>query len=107
MTFETLPAWFWAVYYLFFIITLRTAIFYVKRKRMVSLSTVAIGLSIVVPIANFFYSLGRKEGLNEFEHYVNGLQQGDLWSIILIALHLYLVVWWVLVIVHMIKNNKC
>lgn len=61
MTFETLPAWFWAVYYLFFIITLSTAIFYVKRKRMVSLSTVAIGLSIVVPIANFFIASEEKK----------------------------------------------
>jgi hypothetical protein len=96
MSTETLPSWFWIIYYLFLFITLGTAIFSLIRKKIISLSIIAIVFTITVPIISLLNSIGRAEGLNEFEHLVNQLQQGSIWSIYAIIAYLYLLVWWVL-----------
>jgi hypothetical protein len=99
---ETLPNWFWAIYYLFILTTLGTAIFSVVRKKMKIISVVAIILTVTVPIISLINSMGRTEGMNEFEHLVSQLQQGSIWSIYTIVGYAFLLVWWIL---FLLKNN--
>ena len=63
---------------------------------MTNLSMIAIVFSIIIPIITLVNSIGRVEGINEYDHILNQLQQGALWSIIAIIGHLYLLVWWIL-----------
>lgn len=94
---ETFHNWFWIIYYLFLLTTLGTALFSVIRKKLErSLSVIAIFFTVTVPFIILISSIGRAEGLNEFEHLVNQLQQGSFWSIYTIIGYLYLLVWWVL-----------
>ncbi|HZG15393.1 MAG TPA: hypothetical protein VE710_10260 [Candidatus Bathyarchaeia archaeon] len=98
MYWETLPKWFWAIYYLFLATTFGTAIFsLIKMKmKMKSLSIVAIAFTVTVPIISLINSIGRSEGMNEFEHFVSQLQQGSFWTIFAITGYLYVIVWWAL-----------
>ncbi|WP_438824948.1 hypothetical protein [Bacillus sp. JJ722] len=96
MYWETLPNWFWAIYYLFLLTTLGTAIFSVVKKKHQRLSILAIVFTISIPIVSLINSIGRAEGMNEFEHLVSQLQQGAIWSIFTIIGYLFLLVCWVL-----------
>lgn len=96
MYFETLPNWFWVIYYLFLFSTLGTSFFSFIRKKSEILSVIAIVFTVTVPLIGLISSIGRAEGLNEFEHLVIQSQQGSIWSIYTIIGCLYLLVWWVL-----------
>ncbi|WP_053366302.1 hypothetical protein [Bacillus sp. FJAT-27245] len=96
MYWETLPSWVWVIYYLFLFLTLGTGILNVIRKRMLGLSIIVIVVAITVPIISMLNSVGRAEGMNEFEHLVAQLQHGAIWSIYSIIGFLYLVVFWTL-----------
>ncbi|HEK9103981.1 TPA: hypothetical protein SUB30_005541, partial [Bacillus pseudomycoides] len=96
MHWETLPNWFWIIYYLFLLITLGASIFSVIRKKMKSLSILAIIFVITVPIISLINSIERPAGTNEFEYLINNLQQGFIWSIFIIIGYLFLLVWWLL-----------
>lgn len=96
MQWETLPNWFWVIYYLFLLTTLGTAIFSVIRKKMISLSILTIIFAVTVPIISLINSIGRTEEMNEFEHLISQLQQGAIWSIFIIIGYLFLLVWWFL-----------
>jgi hypothetical protein len=65
-------------------------------KKIIRLSIIAIVFAITVPIIGLVNSIGRAEGLNEFEHLLNQLQQGAIWSIYVITGYLYALVWWIL-----------
>lgn len=102
MHWETLPNWFWVIYYLFLLTTLGTALFSVIRKKMISLSILASIFAVTVPIISLINSIGRAEGMHEFEHLISQLQQGAIWSIFTILGYLFLLVWWVL---FLLKNK--
>ncbi|KEK24293.1 hypothetical protein [Bacillus gaemokensis] len=106
MYWETLPNWFWAIYYSFLLTTLGTAIFCVIRKKMKSLSTLAICFAITVPIISLIHSIGRAEGMDEFEHLINGLQQRSIWSIFATIGYLFLFVWWILFLLKSKNKNQ-
>ncbi|MCL6574226.1 MAG: hypothetical protein K6T88_21525, partial [Bacillus sp. (in: Bacteria)] len=78
------------------------AIFSVVRRKMKSISVVAIILTVTVPIISLINSMGRTAGMNEFEHLVSQLQQGSIWSIYTIVGYSFLVGWWIL---FLLKNN--
>lgn len=96
MYLETLPNWFWILYYLVLFITLGTAIACVVKKRMKGLSLTVIVFTFLVPIISLINSIGREEGKNEFEHLVSQFQQGAIWAIFVIIAYLFLFIWWVL-----------
>ncbi|UPG63838.1 hypothetical protein [Metabacillus endolithicus] len=93
---ETLPSWFWAVYYLFLLITLVAAIFSVLKRVNKSLSILGILITFSLPIIGVVNSIGRAEGMNEFEHLVSQIQQGAMWSIFTLIGFMFLFLWWVL-----------
>ncbi|MBX9975206.1 hypothetical protein [Cytobacillus firmus] len=91
---ETLPNWFWIIYYLFLLTTLGTAIYSLAKNRNKILSILAIVFIIFIPIVSIVNSIDRAEGMDEFEYLVSQLQQGANWSIFTIIGYLYLLVWW-------------
>ncbi|KAB2331393.1 hypothetical protein [Bacillus mesophilum] len=103
MYWETLPSWIWVIYYLFLLLTLGTGILNVIRKRMISVSILAICLVITVPVISLVNSIGRAKGVNELEHLVAQLQQGAIWSIYTVTGTLFLFVFWILLF---IKNKE-
>ncbi|WHY75266.1 hypothetical protein QNH20_14015 [Neobacillus sp. WH10] len=101
MYWETLPNWFWIIYYLFLFTTLGTAIFSVTQKKIKGLSILTIVFTLTIPIVSLINGIERMKGLNEFEHLVGQLQQGAFWSIFIIIGVLYILFWWV---IFLLKN---
>ncbi|MBT2689665.1 hypothetical protein J7I93_15860 [Bacillus sp. ISL-47] len=91
---ETLPSWFWIIYYLFLILTFGTSIHSVMRKRMIRLSIIAVISTLTVPVVGLINSIGRDKDLNEMEYMAAQLQQGSIWAIYMLIGFFYLLVWW-------------
>ena len=91
---ETLPNWFWTIYYLFLLVTLGTALLSVIKRKMSRLSFIAIVLTLAIPLVSLINSIGRPEEINEFEYLVSQLQQGAIWSVFIMVGYLFLIVWW-------------
>lgn len=91
---ETLPNWFWTIYYLFLLVTLGTALLSVIKRKMSRLSFIAIVLTLIIPLVSLINSIGRPEEMNEFEYLVSQLQQGAIWSVFIMVGYLFLIVWW-------------
>ncbi|MDQ0232656.1 hypothetical protein [Metabacillus malikii] len=94
---ETIPNWFWVIYYLFFVSTLGLAIISVLKKKYRRISFLVILLAVTVPIVSLINSIGRAESMNEFAHFISQLQHGAIWSIYTVVGYSLLVLWWVLV----------
>ncbi|WP_077212160.1 hypothetical protein [Bacillus dakarensis] len=95
MEWETLPSWFWAMYYLFLLVTLGLAIVNTIKKKFYRLSVMAIMLCIMVPVVSMMNSVDRAKGMNEMDHLAAQLQQGSIWSIFAAAGFTYLCGYWV------------
>ncbi|AYB41143.1 hypothetical protein D5F52_24495 [Brevibacillus laterosporus] len=103
---ETLPSWFWVIYYLFLLTTLRSAISsLVKKKVLRIVSSFTIIFVCTIPFIGLIHSIERQEGLNEFEYFIDQLQQGELWTIYSTLGYIYLLVWWWLFISKKKTNN--
>ncbi|ERM15767.1 hypothetical protein [Brevibacillus laterosporus] len=96
---ETLPNWFWIIYYLFLLATLKTALFSLVKKQVLRIvSSFTIIFVCTIPFIGLIHSIERQDGLNEFEYFRGQLQQGEIWTIYSIVGYVYLLVWWGLVI---------
>lgn len=95
---ETLPGWFWGLYYLFLLATLGIAIFSFVKQKHRRLSILAIVFAVTVPIISLLNSIGRLEGMNEIEYLFSQLRQGAVWSIFTVIGYLFLLVWWALIL---------
>jgi hypothetical protein len=73
---------------------------------MISSSILAIIFAITVPIISLINSIGRVEGMNEFEHFISQLQQGAIWSLFTIIGYLFLLAWWVLFLFKIKTKNQ-
>ncbi|OAT86034.1 hypothetical protein A6P54_17985 [Bacillus sp. MKU004] len=93
MLWETLPVWFWIIYYLVLVAILATAIYSVVKRKHTRMSVIAIILTVTIPSVSLIQSIGRAEGMNEFEHLISQLQQGAVWSLFTVGGYLFLVVW--------------
>ncbi|MCR8966079.1 hypothetical protein O0550_23315 [Brevibacillus halotolerans] len=96
---ETLPNWFWIIYYLFLLTTLKTALSSLVKKQVLRIvSSFTIIFVCTIPLIGLIHSIERQDGLNEFEYFRGQLQQGEMWTIYSIVGYVYLLVWWGLVI---------
>ena len=103
---KTLPNWFWTIYYLFLLITLRSAISsLVKKKVLRIVSSLTIIFVCTIPFIGLIHEIERQEGLNEFEYLIDQLQQEEMWTIYSILGYIYLLVWWGLIINKKKTNN--
>lgn len=91
---QTLPGWFWIIYYIFLCLSLISGMINWVRQRLSALSALTIILSLLVPTVSFVYTVGRTMGLNEFEYIFAQMKTRDIWAIFLTAGYLYLLVWW-------------
>ncbi|MCA1055774.1 hypothetical protein LCM10_12325 [Rossellomorea aquimaris] len=101
--FETLPQWFWVIYYSFILLTIGGAIYSIKLKRhvWVPLFTILVALSIpVVGIINGIET--RMENQDELEQWIFHLKHGSSWAYYLLFGYLYLCGWWV----SMVRSNR-
>ncbi|MGM7723689.1 hypothetical protein [Metabacillus sp. Hm71] len=94
MSTETLPAWFWLIYYSFLLITFGTVIYSLIRKRNIRMSITGIVFLMTVPVISLLGCIGRGEGQNEFEYIFAQFLQGAVWSIYVVIGYLFLIVWW-------------
>ncbi|PPA81224.1 hypothetical protein C4A76_23960 [Brevibacillus laterosporus] len=96
---ETLPNWFWIIYYLFLLATLKTTLSSLVKKQVLRIvSSFTIIFVCTIPFIGLIHSIERQDGLNEFEYFRGQLQQGEMWTIYSIVGYVYLLVWWGLVI---------
>lgn len=95
---ETLPNWFWIMFYLFLLLTLASAIYSNFKNRRIYLSYISIILSLLVPVMGFLFSLGRAEGQTELGYLLAQLGAGDIWAVLITLFLVYFVVWWFLLI---------
>lgn len=91
---ETLPTWFWVCYYIFIFVTLISGIINWIKQVHTPMAAMIIILSLLTPLVGFVYSVGRTEGLNEFQYILQQIKGGNLWAIFISAAHLYFAVWW-------------
>lgn len=90
----TLPKWFWIIYYIILFSTLISGVINWVRQRYSVLSAITIILSLLVPMVSFVYTVGRTEGLNEFQYLFAQLGSRDPWALFIVLGYLYLLVWW-------------
>ncbi|WP_299093279.1 hypothetical protein [uncultured Metabacillus sp.] len=103
MSTETLPAWFWLIYYSFLFITFGTVIYSLIRKSNFRMSITLIVFLMTVPVISLLGCIGRGEGQNEFEYIFAQFLQGAVWSIYVVIGYLFLVIWW---FVFSLSNKK-
>jgi hypothetical protein len=96
MAFETLPAWFWILYYIFFVITFIISIYSIVKNRVRNLSFLTVIFVITIPILSVMFGIGREEGYNEFEHLWKELIHFQLWAVYVTIGYLFIIVWWIL-----------
>jgi hypothetical protein len=102
MAFETLPAWFWILYYIFFVITFIFSIYAIVRNRIRKWSFVTVIFVITIPILSVMFGMARSEGYNEFEYLWQELMRFQLWAVYVTIGYLYIVFWWIL----FLRNSK-
>ncbi|MFS1511773.1 hypothetical protein VQL36_04950 [Chengkuizengella sp. SCS-71B] len=106
MNLETLPSWFWLMYYLFLLVTIAVAIHSITKRKITILSIITIITTITLPPAFIIEAMGRYPGLNEFEFLIIQLQEGYKSSAYVALCHLMLVVWWVTYISVLITGKR-
>lgn len=97
--YSTMPSWFWNGYYLFIVITLGAAVYYLVRRREKLFSVLAVIFSLTVPWYSLINSIGRPENLNEFQFLLKQLLAGKLWSIYVTLGYIYLLIWWGMILI--------
>ncbi|AXI08636.1 hypothetical protein CUC15_06795 [Oceanobacillus zhaokaii] len=90
---ETLPNWFWIIYYIFLFFSLVTGLIGLVRQWLSTLSAFTISLSLLAPLVSFVYSIQRSSGVTELEYLIAQLKTGDLWAIFITVIFLYLIAW--------------
>ncbi len=101
---ETLPAWFWVMYYAYIFASVVASIHAIRKQRLIWLSTLHIGFIFIIPIFGFANAIGRMEG-NELDHLIRGLKNFELWSISELVGYAYSLFWWGLYLFKK-KNGK-
>jgi hypothetical protein len=90
---ETLPVWFWGVYYLLLLTILLAAVWSVIKTKHKGMAVIAILFSITTPAVGMLNSIGRAEGMNELEHLISQLQHGAVWALFTVIGYIYLSGW--------------
>ncbi|RDW18121.1 hypothetical protein CWR48_11045 [Oceanobacillus arenosus] len=104
---ETLPNWFWVIYYIFLLLSLVTGVIGLVRQWLSTLSSFAIILSLLAPLVSFVYVVQRSNGLTELGYLLAQLKTGDLWAIFITVMFLYLIAWNLFLLTYLIiKMSK-
>lgn len=103
MYWESMPNWFWGIYYLFLLSSLLIGVLSFIRNKNRTVSIIAIIFAITTPLLCIVNSIERAPGLNEFEYLFIQLQKASLWAIYSVIGNLYLLIWVMLFVVKLRK----
>ncbi|TFD93581.1 hypothetical protein [Jeotgalibacillus sp. R-1-5s-1] len=95
MYWETMPEWFWIIHYLFFLISLGTAVFSLFKRQRIKLSVFTMIVLVFLPVVGFFFSASASRSLTqtEYEFLFTQLQEGSGTAILIALGYLYLLFW--------------
>ncbi|GAY76742.1 hypothetical protein [Sporolactobacillus inulinus] len=102
---ETLPDWFWAIYYFLFVASIVMAIVCFLRNRRRGLASVAFMFALTIPVVSVLGSIGRANGRNEFEHLYSQLLHGAVWAYYVTIGYVFLIAWWILLAKSIMKKR--
>ena len=92
---ETLPVWFWSIYYFFILGTLVMSLISIFRKRNAILSAITFLFSIIAPVIVFGIAIGRPSGSNEISFIFSEAISGNFWAIFVIFVFCEMLFWWI------------
>jgi hypothetical protein len=93
---ETLPAWFWVIYYFLILMTIAAALYAIKKSRNVWMSVMAVPIALSIPVVGIINGIeSRLEHHDELEQWLLHLRNGSLWAYYILLGYIYLIVWWV------------
>ncbi|AJD89727.1 hypothetical protein JMA_04100 [Jeotgalibacillus malaysiensis] len=97
MYWETMPGWFWAIYYGFLAVTFLTAVIRIGRKRKFVMEILVLILVFSIPVVGFLNSAEsiRLVEQNEVEFFLSQLQHGAFWTIFSVVGYCLMLVWWI------------
>ncbi|WP_041121614.1 hypothetical protein [Jeotgalibacillus alimentarius] len=100
MYWETLPIWFWGIYYSFLTIIFITAVVRLARKKKFIIEILVLFFVFAIPIVGFLFSFDSNRPIeqNEFEFFLAQLQTGAAWTIFSVAGYCMLLGWWIKVL---------
>ncbi|TFE02342.1 hypothetical protein [Jeotgalibacillus salarius] len=96
MYWETLPGWFWVIYYGFLAVTFFTAVIRIGRRKKFVMEILVLLLVVAIPVVGLLFSADsiRFAEQNEFEFFLSQLQQGAVWAIFIIVGYCVILTWW-------------
>ncbi|KGX87882.1 hypothetical protein N781_11545 [Pontibacillus halophilus JSM 076056 = DSM 19796] len=103
---ETVSPVFLIFYYLLFALTLAMALYCIRRRILINSSILASALSLLIPLLNILFTIDRDPMLNEMQHLAYGLQQGEIWTLLIFGGSFYLLIYWTLVFVKLGSGNR-
>jgi hypothetical protein len=106
LTGDTLPAWFWAVYYFFFLTTFGTAAWSIGKKKHRWLSALSILFTVTIPAVGMTNSIGRADEMNELEYLISQLRQGAGWSLYSVMGYVFLAGWLIFFVFNSLKRMR-
>lgn len=92
---ETLPHWFWILYYGLLLLTIGSAFFSIKKQRDIWRAMITIFVTLSIPVVGFLNGIYREGDQNEWEQWLSHLGTGELWALYLLFSYVYVIVWWV------------
>lgn len=100
MYWETMPGWFWVIYYGFLAVTFLTAVIRITRRRKFLIDMPVLILVFAIPVVGLLNSADsiRFVEQNEVEFFLSQLQQGTFWTIFSVVGYCVILIWWIRVL---------
>lgn len=102
---ETLPQWFWILYYSLMLITIASALFSIRKQRYRWGGMLTIFFTLSIPVVGLVHGIYRGENQNELEQWLSDLVKGEIWAFYLLFGYIYVIVWWVLLIRNRVRSQ--
>lgn len=93
MSTETLPYWFWIIYYMFIVVSVGVSIFAMYKKNHIVLSSINIFAVISFYFVGLIGNIGRPEG-TELDFFKQNLAEGKFWAIYIVICVFFVLFWW-------------
>ncbi|WP_066230186.1 hypothetical protein [Metabacillus fastidiosus] len=94
---ESLPMYFWVVYYLVLIVTFITGFFYLIKNRNIKgireFTLINLAFTFIFPFVSFHYAIMRTEG-NELDYWLQGLSHINLKAYFILISMIVILSWW-------------
>ncbi|MFC7786439.1 MULTISPECIES: hypothetical protein [unclassified Rossellomorea] len=91
---QTLPQWFWLLYYSLILLTIASVFFSIQNQRDIWRAMITIFVTLSIPVVGFVNGIYREQNQNEWEQWLSHLGKGELWALYLLFGYIYVVVWW-------------